>query len=39
MKANTVKEQQALQQLNKVLDTERRGLKRLHFRQAVAIKK
>ena len=37
MKANTVNEQQALQQLDKVLDTERE-IKRLHFGLAIAIK-
>lgn len=37
MKENTVNEQQALQQLDKVLDTERE-IKRLHFGLAIAIK-
>jgi Spy/CpxP family protein refolding chaperone len=37
MKANTVNEQQALQQLDKVLDTERE-IKRLHFGLAISIK-
>src|SRR5260370_2369000 len=37
MKANTVNEQLALQQLDKVLDTERE-IKRLHFGLAIAIK-
>lgn len=37
MKADTVNEQQALQQLDKVLDTERE-IKRLHFGLAIAIK-
>src|SRR5260221_12229854 len=37
MKENTVNEQQALQQLDKVLDTERE-IKRLHFGLAISIK-
>ena len=37
MKENTVNEQQALQQLDKVLDTERE-IKRLHFGLAIALK-
>ncbi len=37
MKENTVNEQQALAQLDKVLDTERE-IKRLHFGLAIAIK-
>src|SRR5712692_4874110 len=37
MKANTVNEQQALAQLDKVLDTERE-IKRLHFGLAISIK-
>ena|SRR5438552_9019841 len=37
MKENIVNEQQALQQLDKVLDTERE-IKRLHFGLAIAIK-
>src|SRR5712692_2333924 len=37
MKANTVNEQQALAQLDKVLDTERE-IKRLHFGLAIALK-
>src|SRR5438552_3682291 len=37
MKENTVNEQQALQQLDKVLDAERE-IKRLHFGLAIAIK-
>src|SRR5712691_9838962 len=37
MKANTVNEQQALAQLDKVLDTERQ-IKRLHFGLAISIK-
>ena len=37
MKANTVNEQQALQQLDKVLDTERE-IKHLHFGLAISIK-
>jgi Spy/CpxP family protein refolding chaperone len=37
MKANTVNEQQALQQLDKVLDAERE-IKRLHFGLAISIK-
>src|SRR2546430_784482 len=37
MKENTVNEQQALAQLDKVLDTERE-IKRLHFGLAISIK-